>query len=38
MTAYLLPALALLSAGCLIFAAIDALARYVVRKETGNEF
>ena len=35
---YLAPALALLSAGCLIFAAIDELARYVVRKETGNEF
>ena len=34
---YLAPALALLSAGYLIFAAIDELARYVVRKETGNE-
>ena len=35
---HLLPALALLSAGYLIFAGIDELARYVVRKETGNEF
>ena len=34
MTAYLAPALALLSAGYLIFAAIDALAFYVVSRET----
>ena len=31
---YLVPALALLSAGYLIFAAIDELARYMVSRET----
>lgn len=34
MTAYILPALALISVGYLIHAGIDELARYVVRKET----
>ena len=35
---YLAPAVGLISLGYLIFAGIDELARYVVRKETGNEF
>ena len=35
---YILPALALISVGYFIHAGIDELARYVVRKETGNEF
>ena len=34
---YIAPAVGLISLGFLLCAGIDALARYVVRKETGNE-